>query len=114
MSIYHMIKEEKEFQPIDYEQVVTRKQSKELNLKNVIAFLGERGIDEKTLRMVEKQCWGDKSDDEGTKSVEVHKGQKKKQPKSDTETKPTKRRGRPPKSTQAKAQPLDQHAVATA
>lgn len=31
MSIYYMIKEGKNFQPVDYEQVVTRRQSKKLN-----------------------------------------------------------------------------------
>ncbi len=54
MAIYHMIRDDKDFEPIDYEQVVTRKQSqKELNLTNIIEFLGEHGVDLETIRTVE-------------------------------------------------------------
>ncbi len=57
MAIYHMIRDDKDFEPIDYEQVVTRKQSqKELNLTNIIEFLGEHGVDLETIRTVETQC----------------------------------------------------------
>ena len=120
VSIYHMIKEDKDFLPIDYDKVVTRKQSpKELNLKNIIEFLGERGVDANTIRIVEKQCSQDAVDQKAVTSAADKKEQKKKQPKPMTETtsaeqKPAKRRGRPPKSRQTKAQPLDQPAVATA
>lgn len=120
VSIYHMIKEDKDFQPIDYDKVVTRKQSpKELNLKNIIEFLGERGVDANTIRIVEKQCSQDAVDPKAATSPADKKVQKKKQSKTITETttaeqKPAKRRGRPPKSRQTKAQPLDQPADATA
>ena len=120
VSIYHMIKDDKDFLPIDYEQVVTkRKSNKELNLSKVIAFLGERGVDANTIRMVETQCSRPVSDKGTTGSVATSKSKKKKQPESNTETKPSeqkpaKRRGRPPKSRQTKAQPLDQPADATA
>ena len=119
VSIYHMIREDKDFQPIDYDKVVTRKHSpKELNLKNIIEFLGERGVDANTIRIVEKQCSRDAVDQKTAKSASDIKEQKKKQPKTDTETtateqKPAKRRGRPPKSRQTKAQPLDQLTAAT-
>ena len=120
VSIYHMIKEDKDFQPIDYDKVVTHKQSpKELNLKNIIEFLGERGVDANTIRKVEMQCSQDASEQKAETPAADKKGQKKKQPKTVTETtateqKPAKRRGRPPKSQQTKAQPLDQPADATA
>ena len=115
VAIYHMIKEDKDFQPIDYDKVVTRKQSsKELNLKNVIEYLGERGVDANTIRIVEKQC----SQDAAGQKAADKKEQNKKQPKTitevtETEQKPAKR-GRPPKSDQAKAQLLDQPTAATA
>lgn len=120
VSIYHMIRDDKDFQPIDYDKVVTRKQSpKELNLKNVIEFLGERGVDANTIRIVEKQCSRDAADTKAATSSADKNEQKKKQSKTITETtatkqKPAKRRGRPPKSHQTKAQPLDQPADATA
>ena len=120
VSIYHMIKEGKDFQPIDYDKVVNRKQPpKELNLKNIIEFLGERGVDANTIRIVETQCSQDAVDQKAVTSTADKKEQKKKQPKTITETttaeqKPAKRRGRPPKSQQTKAQPLDQPTVATA
>ena len=57
MAIYHMIRDDKDFKPIDYEQVVTHKQSQEeLNLTNIIEFLGEHGVDPETIRTVEAQC----------------------------------------------------------
>ena len=120
VSIYHMIREDKDFQPIDYDKVVNRKQpQKELNLKNVIEFLGERGVDANTIRIVEKQCSQDAVDQKAVTTVADKKEQQKKQPKTISETteaeqKPANRRGRPPKSRQTKAQPLDQPTVATA
>lgn len=119
VSVYHMIKDGKEFQPIDYEQVVTCKQSKELNTKKVIAFLREQGVDANTIRIVEKQCSRDAVGQKAAMSVADKEEQEKKQPKTITETtateqEPAKRRGGPPKSRQTKAQPLDQPTVATA
>ena len=121
VSIYHMIRDDKDFQPIDYDKVVTRKQfSKELNLKNVIEFLGERGVDADTIRIVKKQCSQGTMDQKKAATSAAGKiEQKKKQPKpitedTATEQKPAKRRGRPPKSRQTKAQPLDQPTDTTA
>ena len=107
------------FQPVDYEQVVTRKHSKELSPKKVIEFLREQGVDANTIRIVEKQCSQVAVDQKAAISAADKQEQKKKQPKTITETtateqKPAKRRGRPPKSAQTKAQPLDQTADATA
>lgn len=120
VSIYHMIRDDKDFQPIDYDKVVNlRQSSKELNLKNVIEFLGERGVDADTIRKVETQCSQPVSEKEAASPSVAAKSRKKKQSKSDaevmsTEQKPAKRRGRPPKSRQTTAQPLAQPAVATA
>ena len=120
VSIYHMIREDKDFQPIDYDKTVNRKQpQKELNLKNVIEFLGERGVDANTIRIVEKQCSQDAVDQKAVTSYADKKEQKKNQPKTfaeitEAEQKPAKRRGRPPKSLMTNAQPLDQPTVATA
>jgi len=121
VSIYHMIREDKGFQPIDFDKVVNRKQSsKELNLQNIIEFLGEHGVDANTIRIVEKQCsQGAVDQKKAATSAADKKVQKKKQPKTIAETtateqKSAKRRGRPRKSPQTKDQPLDQHAVATA
>ena len=120
VSIYHMIEEDEDFQPIDYEQVVTRKHNtKELNLKNIIEFLGEHGVDADTIPMVESQSTGDTVGGKDAEPGEKAEVQKKKQPKPNADpTTPTqetvKRRGRPPKSRQTKDQPLNQPAVATA
>lgn len=119
VSIYHMIKEGKEFQPIDYEQVVTREHSKELNPQKVIEFLREQGVDADTIRMVEKQCSRADSGKLAAISPSDGESQKKKQPNPDTEStpteqKPAKRRGRPPKSRQTKVQSPNQPADATA
>lgn len=119
VAIYHMIRDDKDFEPIDYEQVVTRKQSqKELNLTNIIEFLGEQGVDPETIRTVETQCSQAGQAGEETKTGKPKKSRQKKQPKSKTEAtpteqKPAKRRGRPLKSPQTKSQSSTQPAVAT-
>lgn len=56
ISIYHMIKEDKDFAPIDYDKVISSKMSKNTSLNNVIDFLGEHGIDKATIELVKKQC----------------------------------------------------------
>lgn len=77
VSIYHMIKEDKDFEPIDYDKVVHPKKSKATTLDNVIEFLGEHGIDNVTIEVVKRQCSG---------TVEEENTQKTgKQPSSNTE-----------------------------
>ena len=94
VAIYHMIKDGKEFRPIDYEQVLAKKhERKELNMKNVMDFLGERGIDEETIHLIEQQCargrqhandsskiTGSKPGKKGEKSSQPRRTAKKKQP----------------------------------
>ena len=67
VAIYHMIKDDKDFLPVDHEDVTqnTRK-TKGLNLNNVIAFLKEQGADESTIRLVEKQCSGKEEENADT------------------------------------------------
>lgn len=83
VAIYHMIRDNADFLPIDYDETVTRNnKTAELNLKNIIAFLGAHGADAETIRMVEAQCTENRTDvdsEAGTKE----KSQKKKQPLSD-------------------------------
>lgn len=57
MAIYHMIKKEEDFHPIDQEEIIQNsRKTKGMNLTNVIAFLKEQGADENTIRLVEEQC----------------------------------------------------------
>ena len=57
MAIYHMIRDDADFLPVDHEEVLhSTKKQKGLNLDNVIAFLKEQGADDDTLRLVERQC----------------------------------------------------------
>ena len=56
VAIYHMIKKEEDFHPIDQEEIIQNsRKTKGLNLTNVIAFLKEQGTDENTIRLVEEQ-----------------------------------------------------------
>ena len=66
VAIYHMIRDNADFNPVDYEDVMSQNsKSKGLDLKNVIAFLGEHGADENTIRMVEAQCSGNQTEKSG-------------------------------------------------
>lgn len=57
VAIYHMIRDDADFLPVDHEEVLhSTKKQKGLNLNNVIAFLKEQGADDDTLRLVERQC----------------------------------------------------------
>lgn len=59
VAIYHMIKDDADFLPVDHEDVVQNTgKTKGLNLNNVIAFLKEQGADESTIQLVETQCSG--------------------------------------------------------
>lgn len=59
VAIYHMIKDDTDFHPVDHEDVVQiDRKTKGLNLNNVIAFLKEQGADESTIHLVETQCVG--------------------------------------------------------
>ena len=52
-----MIMDDKDFQPVDYDEVVKGTQkAKGLNLNNVIAFLKEQGADDEIIDRIEKQC----------------------------------------------------------
>ncbi len=86
VAIYHMIRDNADFSPVDYEDIMGQNNKpKGLDLKNVIAFLGEHGADENTIRMVEAQCSGNGTEkSSGNTSGESY--QKRKQSKPSTET----------------------------
>ncbi len=66
VAAYHMIRDNADFHPVDYEDVISQNNKpKGLDLKNVIAFLGEHGADENTIRMVEAQCSGNETGQSG-------------------------------------------------
>lgn len=58
VCIYHMIRNDAEFLPVDYDEVITHntKTNKGLNLENIITFLGEHGAAAETIRLVRDQC----------------------------------------------------------
>lgn len=56
MAIYHMIRDDKDFHPVDYEEIKKTRKTKRLNLNNVIVLIKEHGIDESRIRLVEAQC----------------------------------------------------------
>ena len=117
VSIYHMIRDGRDFQPADYEQVVTRRQkSNELNLDQVIAFLGEQGVDGEVIRQVESQCSKEQpSEGEGSQKDMPEKTKaKKKQPESNTVAKTAKRGGSRKSSLTKKESPSTQPEAATA
>lgn len=59
VAIYHMIKSDADFHPIDHEDTIQNiRKTKGLNLNNVIAFLKEQGADESTIELIETQCSG--------------------------------------------------------
>lgn len=68
VAIYHMIRDNADFHPVDYEDVMAHKQKKTtgLNINNVIAFLKEQGADESTIHLIEAQC-----SDKGTKTIDT-------------------------------------------
>lgn len=57
VAIYHMIRDDADFLPVDHEDIIkNKKKTQGLNLNHVIAFLQECGADESTIQLVEKQC----------------------------------------------------------
>ena len=59
VAIYHMIRDDADFLPVDHRETIQNtKKAKGLNLNNVIAFLKDQGADDNTIRLVEAQCSG--------------------------------------------------------
>ena len=59
VAIYHMIRNDADFLPVDHAEIMQHtKRTKGLNLNNVIACLKEKGAEESTIRLVEMQCSG--------------------------------------------------------
>ena len=57
-SIYHMILNNEEWKPDDYEAIIhpSKPAKVALTLDNVIQFLGEQGADPETLKLLQQQC----------------------------------------------------------
>ena len=116
VSIYHMIRDDMDFLPVDFEQtVVQRQKSNELNLEKVVALMGEQGVDDNIIRQVESQCSRQEpAKDKGSKDDTPKKSAQKKQPESNTVAK-TAKRGGPHKSSRTKKEsPSTQPEAATA
>jgi len=57
VAIYHMVRDDADFLPVDHETVTQNtKKTKGLNLSDVIAFLKKQGADDDTIHLVEQQC----------------------------------------------------------
>ena len=57
VAIYHMIRDDTDFLPVDHENIIQNtRETKGLSLNNVIAFLKEQGADDATIHLVELQC----------------------------------------------------------
>ena len=95
VCIYNMVKEGKDFQPRDYDQVISQKNKhRELNAKNVFDFLKERGVDLEIISQVRDQMEKNGAssvtnsmDKEADSKKSGKKASKKKQPKSSSATK---------------------------
>lgn len=71
VAIYHMIRDDADFHPVDHEETIQNtKKTKGLNINSVIAFLIEQGADESTIRLIETQCAGK----EGAKTADACSG----------------------------------------
>ena len=57
VAIYHMIRDDADFLPVDHEDIIQdTKKTKGLSLDNVIAFLKEQGADDAMIHLIELQC----------------------------------------------------------
>lgn len=85
VAIYHMIRDDADFLPADYEETVTRntKTDKGLNLTSIIEFLGEHGANAETLRLIKAQCSEGRKEEANNTGIQKTLG-KEKQPISDT------------------------------
>ena len=85
VAIYHMIRDDADFLPVDHEEAVTRNTltNKGLNLTNIIAFLGEHGADAETLRLIKAQC-SEGCEKDADEAGMTESFEKEKQPVSDT------------------------------
>ena len=120
VAIYHMIRNNADFHPADYKDIINKnKKSKGLDLKNVIAFLGEHGADENTIRMVEAQCSGNGTEKSTrSKSGEPSRERKQSKPAAETsahsEPKNAKRKKAAASTTTKAPDPSEQPVTATA
>lgn len=120
VAICHMIRNNADFHPADYKDIINKNnKSKGLDLKNVIAFLGEHGADENKIRMVEAQCSGNGTEKStGRKSGEPSRKRKQSKPDAETsahsEPKNAKRKKAAASTTTKAPDPSEQPVTATA
>ena len=57
-SIYHMLSNDEDFHPDDYEATVNppKQKSVVLTIDNTLQFLREQGVDPETLKLIQQQC----------------------------------------------------------
>lgn len=58
IAIYHIIKNDEDFKPVDYDAIVNpkpRNKTPEMTVENVLQFLKEQGADEQALQLLQKQ-----------------------------------------------------------
>lgn len=58
IAIYHIIQDDAEFKPNDYDEIVNPKPSNnvpKMTVENVLWFLQEQGADEQALQILKKQ-----------------------------------------------------------
>lgn len=57
ICIYHMILNDEDFHPADYDRVVNgRKEPRKMNMDKIFNYLRKQGVDEETIEIIEKQC----------------------------------------------------------
>ena len=85
VAIYHMIRDDADFLPVDHGEIIQNtKKTKGLNLNNVIAFLKDQGADDDTIHLVEVQCSGKASETaDACSEASTDKEAKEKQPASE-------------------------------
>lgn len=67
VAIYHMIRDDTDFQPVDHDKLIqNKKKTKELNINKIIDFLKEQGTDDSTIQLIKEQISDKKTDDTST------------------------------------------------
>lgn len=88
VAIYHMIRDDADFLPVDHAKTVTccNHETRGLNLDNILTFLCEHGADTETLRLVKSQCSDTKVNNKPKKKTDMVPQNKKQ---SNSSAKPT-------------------------
>ncbi len=117
VAIYHMIRDEADFLPIDHAKTVTCRnhETKGLNLDNILIFLVEHGADEETLRLVKTQCSDTKvNGDPGKKKDTISENEKQPDPSTRPTVVPEQNDGRKRSTSPRTKLPCTSPSIATA